>query len=236
MSEIVTSNTTTKKPIRILCLHGYKQNVEIFKKSIDIMNLNFIRYNIVFDFLQSNILTSTSTSTSTSLYCWWSRNKDFDNFNNFDTFDTLEQSIEHLKDKWQEDKYDKYDGILGFDQGGILAEIFTKRVEDGIIDTYRPSILILASIYTISTSISTPVSKINNILDQIKCFTILIHGSKDNIIPLEEVFKVCNDFDNYRLVIHHGGHFMSSTKEILYIIRPTILRHFESINKKTSTE
>lgn len=198
------------KSLKILCLHGFRQNTELLKKSMESTIKKLLRLNIEFDFYDSPIKYSNGDDETSNYRQWWSASRE--NILTSEKYDTIDQSLVGLKNKWESNKYD---GILGFSQGSVLTQIFAYQIQNKIITIINePKFLILVGAFSITD---------NNYKEyyqkQLKYKTLIITGSKDTLVKMEITLQLVKYFENSSTIIHKGGHYFSNSSETYYLLR-----------------
>ena len=165
-----------KMTLKILCLHGFRHNSTLLKRSMESITKKLRKLGVEFDFFESPILYSgdDNNDNSKDFKQWWSATKE--TVQSQEKYDTLEQSIENLKVKWQ--NY-KYDGIIGYSQGSVLVQIFAYMIQNKIIDTYEPKFLILSSTFPI-----TDVRYKDLYKEKLRYPTIIMAGTNDTFVKI----------------------------------------------------
>lgn len=201
------------KSLKILCLHGFRHNSQLLKKSMEQTIKKLSRFNIEFDFFDSPIKYSSTDNDETTNEIdyrqWWSATKE--NVLTLERFDTAEQSINNLKEKWESNKYD---GLLGFSQGSTLVQIFAYQIQNKIIDTYEPKFLVIASTFPISD-----VGYKKYYQSQVIYKTLIMIGSRDTLVNMEQTLSLVKYFRNPVTIVHSGGHYFSTTSETYYLFK-----------------
>ena len=195
--------------LKILCLHGLRHNSELLKKSMERIIKKLVKFDIEFYFYDSPIKYTNDNDTDNDYRQWWTATKE--NVYILEKFDTIELSITNLKNKWDSDKYD---GLLGFSQGGEIAQIFAYQIQNKIIKTYEPKFLILVS--------SIPITDINYnkyYQYQLNYKTLIISGSKDTLVSMDKTLSLVKYFKEPSIIIHRGGHYFSTTSETYYRLK-----------------
>lgn len=193
--------------MKILCLHGFRHNSALLQKSMSTLTKKFGKNDITFDFLDSCFpyvcVDGSEVLEKTDLKQWWSAKKD--SILKLDTFDTVNESIEHIQKKWDENKYD---GILGFSQGSVLAQIFAYRCQNKQINTYSPKFIILCSTFPI-----TDLHECKQYENKLNLPCFIMYGSKDLFVQKDLTLKFSKICENATIYEHNGGHYVSSTKD-----------------------
>jgi predicted lipase len=205
--------------LKILCLHGFRHNSELFKKSMDSTIKKLSKLNVEFDFYDSpiNYVGEEEGDDDKNNYRqWWSANKD--NVLTLENYDTLEQSIQNLKHKWEEGKYD---GLLGFSQGSVLAQIFAYQIQNKLLETYEPKFIVLASTFPIT---DTNYKKYYQ--EQLNCKTVIMTGSRDTLVDMKHTLSIIKHFKNPTTIVHTGGHYFSTSSETYYLFKKFLEDNF----------
>lgn len=197
------------KSLKILCLHGFRHNSQLLKKSMEPIIKRLSIFDVEFDFLDSPIKYK-SEQNNTDYRKWWSVTKE--NALTLEKYDTIEESILHVKNKWTSNKYD---GLLGFSQGSILAQIFAYQVQNKVINLeYEPKFIIL-----VNTSLISDINYKVYYQEQLLYKTLIISGSKDTSIDIEHLCNLIKNFKNISVIFNTGGRYFSTTTETYYPLR-----------------
>lgn len=201
--------------MKILCLHGIRHNVDVLKKNMKKLIEKYKRYDIEFEFFESPIryinenTNNFDNNSCDNYFQWWSSTRE--TFLIDKCYDTINESLLNLKQKWMSDNYD---GLLGFSQGSVLSQIFVCQINKKIIDTYLPKFMILANPYPITDN--NFVDYNDHIKNITSMKTIIICGTRDPLISIDIPINLMKNFNDANILIHSGGHFMSSATEIMY--------------------
>lgn len=195
--------------IKILCLHGFCQNSELFKETMEPIIKKLEKYDIAFDFFESSEKYENSDD-QLKWKQWWSMSKQ----NKNEDRELVLNHINRLKEKWQSDKYN---GILGFCQGAVLVQIFAYQIQNKIIDTYDPEFIILANTF--------PLVTFKNYYDKKLLYkTLFIIGSRDTLVKMEDIIDITKYFQNGTIIMSTAGHYFSTTSETLYLLKNFIVK------------
>lgn len=209
----------------ILCIHGFRSNGDLLKKSVNSLVKKFSKHNINFDFVTSPIPfididndngTGTENSDGECYKQWWTTSKKrlFDE----QKYDTIYESIRYIYDMYSKKKYD---GILGYSQGSVLVQVilylqqfpmlFGEKYGD-IIFNFKFGIL--GSTFNISDDELSELYKY-----RLDVPILNLYGSEDTLVPYnisESFSNKCNKIMNYK---HHGKHYIPTTKESFEIMK-----------------
>ena len=190
----------TKKKLKILCLHGWRQNGQVFRAKIkkmikefaDIAEFNCVTSPVEYkpegDVLEATLNAYETVPLYTKQRAWWISSEG----NKIYQYNDI--SLAFLKQVWEKDG--PFDGIFGFAQGGTMAAIMSCK-------EFNPQFLILISSYfpradefkfmDMENSLSTP--------------SIHIYGRNDILVIPERSKKLHQIFKSGKLIEHEGGHF-----------------------------
>jgi hypothetical protein len=186
-------------PLRILCLHGFRHNSYKLKHSMAQLIRRGKPKNIIYDFLDAPFkhpdFNDSSTDPNVHYKQWYETDLELVLSGGVQTtHDTLDQSLVSIYDKWTSDG--PYDGILGFSQGSVVIQHFLLRYPNL---SPKPKVMILAGPFTIRQEIRN-----------IPC--LILHGEKDDLVN-NEYLEIPNYISPCTIIIHPGGHYISSKVE-----------------------
>lgn len=201
--------------IKILCLHGLRHNSLLLRKSMDKTIKKLSKLNIEFDFFDSPI--KYPTNESIDYRQWWTATRE--NALTLEKYDTIEQSINNLKQKWESSKYD---GLLGFSQGSVLAQIFAYQIQNKLINIYEPKFLILICGSPISDHDYSKYYQSRLILK-----TLVMSGSQDPLVDINKTMELVKHLENVSIITHTGGHYFSTSSESYNQFKDFLLKTME---------
>lgn len=171
--------------MKILCLHGYRQNGDLMRKRIKQLLGNSIKYELI-----CPTGTYDANPDDPSMKGWWPV-----------------ESKEAFLHKHTYLNYDKViidlfevDYIIGFSQGAVLATLLigqNKLKAKGVI-LMSGSDIMDNDLITFGL-IETP------------CLHFV--GQKDDLCPLVYSQELCQRYSNNKIVFHKHGHVIPSSKE-----------------------
>lgn len=181
--------------MRVLCLHGLRQNKDILKKSFEKIIKKSLPEKITYDFIDSPF----NFSTETDLKAWWQATKE--NALTIDKYDTINESIAHISNTWNNGTYD---GFLGFSQGSVVVQILLYLQQNNKINlTNKPKFGILCSTSKIS---DTELLKLYE--NKLETPILIFHGEKDNLATKENAKILAQYFSDCEYYEHQGGHYV----------------------------
>lgn len=171
-----------ERKLRILCLHGYRQNALKFKGRTGALKrcLKHIAELVYID--APKIIPPLDDTISVQQFGWW-------------TSDDPELSYDYLSEIWE--TQGPFDGVLGFSQGATCAALILDRFP------FHFGIFIAGAI---------PPSGLSS--DYFALPSLHIMGESDEIISLERSKALADRFEMRQVIIHAGGHYIPTQKEI----------------------
>ena len=197
------------RKLRILCLHGIYNNIEVMQYQLDyymyifrdyidfeIINAPFV-YEHVFD-------PVVKEKFKGPFYGWYAI--DFENKRRIKVIEGIEYLINYINDNGP------FDGLLGFSQGSILARIILKREEFGSLlpklTVDSPKFAILFS--SVVSKLSTPTTKDKEFYDiltgKYEEPILFIYGEQE--ISEDTVSESIINTGNITTIVHNGGHYV----------------------------
>ncbi|EAL72836.1 DUF341 family protein [Dictyostelium discoideum AX4] len=101
---------TPKKLLRILCLHGYKQNAVAFRSKTAVLRKS-LKDIAEFIYVDAPHMVDESKGSSS----WWRASKDGKEYRGW------EQTLDYLRNVFE--TQGPFDGVIGFSQGAVLASL-----------------------------------------------------------------------------------------------------------------
>ena len=180
--------------MKLLALHGLRQNSKIFEDQVSRLLPNDESIEVVY--VESDYILDNNPNTRT----WWTYTFDsqggetFRNMlftlsmpSNKKTY-YLEDSLQKLIKIWEEDK--EFDGIIGFSQGGCMATLLCEHLQRGGIP---PKFVLLISGFC---DVSRPSINIPS----------LHLAGNDDMISSARISKLLDIYKNSKIHKHTSGH------------------------------
>lgn len=118
----------TKKKLRVLCFHGYRQNVDVFRdktlKNFRQRCLNRLDIEYVYA-LSPHRMEEASQEEGMDIYKWWDTVPQSAYLTGGTATVGIDETLEFIA-KFiadEEAKNGAFDGVLGYSQGGVLASL-----------------------------------------------------------------------------------------------------------------
>jgi len=190
-----------KQKLKILCIHGYRQNGKTFREKSGSFRKVLKKY-AEFLFVDAPNILEESDGDQRG---WWfsSEGKNYNAQQFTDFTEGFEESLNVISETIENEG--PFDGILAFSQGAsFLSMICSLRdMNDARFQNFRFAILV-AGFKSRQTS---------HKLYYEKCITIPsfhIIGDTDAVIPREMSDDLLQHFENPLVLRHEGGHFIPS--------------------------
>ncbi|KAL4518337.1 hypothetical protein Ndes2526A_g01226 [Nannochloris sp. 'desiccata'] len=214
--QLMTVPTEARK-LKILCLHGYLQNAEIFRSRIGSMRKS-LKSHAEFVFVDAPYLTESATeqdvaesggSTASEGRTWWQWT-DLDpgtrpsRAASYTGWSASQEAIHAaLEQNWP------VDGILGFSQGATAAALYLSHASRGGNNINIPRWAVLIGGFMPRDGSCAAVIKETAPLQQ---RSLHVTGEKDELVPTERSEELWKSFEEkYRTVYSHGGAHMVPT-------------------------
>ena len=203
--------------LNIICLHGFTQNSQIFKKKLSKLVKSTKNINLVFmdgpvilpnsDSTESerSMRSTCDLATRSDSRAYWTYN--LEDLLNIELIDTKpETKLYHLENSLEAflelaNHLRKVDGIIGFSQGGCFADYICKLHANGKIPfDLKFAIFVASKSFDSSDFANKPTIK-----------TLHMYGESDTIIPNDLSKLLCESYDNKIVYVHKGAHIVPST-------------------------
>jgi len=212
------------KKLKILCLHGYAQNLKIFQKRTAVLKkalksiaeLYYVAGPLISTTNPANhekFVIDENTPEDEKPLAWW-------NFSDDDkVYYGLEDSLEMLLKIMREEG--PFDGILGFSQGSSMAAVLCAHLEleneKGTPDIPPvPKFVMLFSGFRPEVDV---YDKYFNTERKLTIKSLHVFGEEDTWLNPERSKKLTTYFENPTILTHKGGHFipMEAEKRHYYV-------------------
>ncbi|XP_035695440.1 esterase OVCA2-like [Branchiostoma floridae] len=203
-----------KKLLKILCIHGYRQNAQTFRERTGAFRkilkkhaeLVFVTAPLPVKPLENNDEEGGAIGASKEdQYGWWYSSND-DSFHAQDYTDVckgFDQSVEVVKKVFKEQG--PFDGVLGFSQGAsfvaMLCALREKNEEPFVFDFA----IMVAGFRSRSSQHDELYST------KITCPTLHVYGDTDRVIQKEMSVEMLQYFKEPVELNHQGGHFIPTS-------------------------
>ncbi|KAB0800323.1 hypothetical protein PPYR_06063 [Photinus pyralis] len=224
--------------LKILAIHGYRQNAEVFKQKTGSFRKMVQRWAqfyyitaphkvvLVEDMSKAGEVTEKDEEQSDQ-YGWWFNRDDY-------TFRGIrkggpaigfDMSIKLIEETFE--KYGPFDGLLGFSQGACFVGLLCDLQQRGLVNI-NFNFAIMASGFK---SGSLPHLKYYDELIDLPVLNI--YGESDDIIPKEMSEALGNVFTCATTVVHPGKHYLPAASPQKQFYQEFIKEHY---NEKQDRE
>jgi len=192
------------KPVRLLCLHGYKQNGDVFRKKTGAFR-KLLKKTAEYHFITAPHLIPQTEGGEENLTGWWfsAEGRSYVAQDVTDFSAGLDESLDlvarNLKD------HGPFDGILAFSQGASLLSIICSLREKG---DERFQALCCAIFVAGYRSRQTAHQELY--ADLVTIPTLHVIGDTDQVIPRAMSDDMLRNFQDPVVLRHDGGHFVPS--------------------------
>ncbi|KAJ0411326.1 hypothetical protein ATCC90586_005735 [Pythium insidiosum] len=186
--------------LRVLCLHGYRQNGEKLRGRISAFRRTFKSYVefgmfAVVEWIMAQVVVELSAEQSDNgesqedvrQFSWWDYH--IDEATGDHTYSKVNESIAYLEKVYKEQG--PFDGIFGFSQGGMMASL----------------------LFQLQQTLKFP--------------SVHMMGTTDAVVPVERSRQLAGRFENPIVFEHSGGHYIPANKDPKDILR-SFLRDMEA--------
>lgn len=223
-----------KRKLKILCIHGYRQNSQSFRERTGAFRkIPIIKKHTELVFITApNRVPSLpvegdeSTSDADERGWWFSKqDKSYMAQDYTDCCNGFDESIELVKKTFLEQG--PFDGILSFSQGAAFASLLCGMKEQNP-ELFQFDFAILVAGYKSRQSshqnfYSTPIS----------IPTLHVYGDTDKVIPKEMSEDLLQYFVEPNILQHEGGHFIPASAPQKKVYTEFLQRMLDSQEKKS---
>lgn len=208
----ISKNSTTAKleikdKLRVLCLHGYRQDGDTLRNKLGSFRKYVGRY--------ADLVFITAPHSATPLEpgaeplpqsrSWWANKDDgtFKGTNKGGPAFGFQESLRFVENAWK--TLGPFQGLLGFSQGacfvGLICGLARKK-----LTSIKPEFAILSSGFPSGSLVHKSAYE-----ETIAVPSLHIYGNSDDIIPKEMSQTLAGYFKNPDILEHDGGHYFPAT-------------------------
>ncbi|XP_065339437.1 esterase CG5412 [Cloeon dipterum] len=205
--------STDLKTLRVLCIHGYRQNAEAFKGKIGSFRKIFKNKNVEFVFLNAphevppiDTDGQNVTEEIPDQRGWWfcSEDKKFSGKTFCEKGFGFEESLNLVEETFK--TQGPFDGVLGFSQGATLTALLAAHSQSNPNSSIKFRFAILVAGFKSRCEAHAIYYK-----QKITHPTLQVMGETDNVIPREMSEELAECFENPTVLQHSGGHYVPAT-------------------------
>ncbi len=210
--------------LRVLCIHGYRQNEKIFRersggfRKLFKKHIDFVCLSAPHEIPEEANLSRPEEDRERG---WWFSRLG----NSYHAMDTTDistgygESLQIIKDKIASEG--PFDGVLGFSQGASFVSLLcTLRANPENNIDFKFAIMIAGFKSLVSFHVPMYTSPID-------CPSLHIIGSTDGIIPTEASEELLKTFVNGTVYRHDGGHYIPSSPQLRTTLLDYLAPYFE---------
>lgn len=209
-----TSSLRDMSKLKILCLHGYRQNEHIFREKTGALR-KLLKGKADFVFVSApHVIPEAENLKRSAEQCergWWFSRPD-NSYNALDETDIssgYEESLAFTLHVLEENG--PFDGILGFSQGAAFLSILVhlQQAKPKLLESKNFKFAIFISGFK---SLVTSHQHCYSIPLHLPSFHIM--GSGDQVIPPIASEMLAQHFSSITTYHHHGGHYVPANPEL----------------------
>ncbi|EDW39145.1 GL13564 [Drosophila persimilis] len=195
--------------VRVLCLHGYRQDGDAFKNKLGSFRKFTSKY-AEFVFISAPHIAAPLESAAEPVpeqRSWWANKDDgtFKGTNKGGPAFGFQDSLRLVEEAWK--TQGPFQGLLGFSQGacfvGLICGLAKKK-----LTSIRPEFAVLSSGF-----VSGSLVHMSAYEEPVSIPTLHIYGSSDEIIPKDMSALLASHFKNVEVLEHGGGHYFPATAQ-----------------------
>uniref|UniRef100_A0A069DPH8 Putative phospholipase/carboxyhydrolase n=1 Tax=Panstrongylus megistus TaxID=65343 RepID=A0A069DPH8_9HEMI len=196
-----------KKKLKVLCLHGFRQNKDTFKQKLGFLR-KMLKSYADFVFMDAPHTLTASSNDEVEEKSWWftGENQTYISKIPSDIDEGFSDSVESVQ-RFVKDN-GPFDGLLGFSQGAAFAGILAILLERKEFVADFKFVILVAGF----KSLCKPHLNYYNL--KVNLPSLHIIGDGDNVIVKERSEKLMTYFGNPVLIRHPGGHYVPGGKEL----------------------
>uniref|UniRef100_A0A0K0DHA0 FSH1 domain-containing protein n=1 Tax=Angiostrongylus cantonensis TaxID=6313 RepID=A0A0K0DHA0_ANGCA len=205
--------TAVKTRLRILCLHGYRQNDMLFREKSGSLRKQLKKY-ADFEFVSAPLSPNVVSEEREDVRSWWFSRED-DQFSSRDVCNIAKGFEKSVSMAVVEYFYLRlngpFDGILGFSQGASMAHLLLVMEKRGEISLGFRFAILISGFLSLSAVHSPYISLTCDVP------TLHIYGTDDQIVFSTASEKFKSMFSDSITIVHEGGHYIPSATKHKHI-------------------
>jgi len=211
----VDMSPLAEKPLRILCLHGYRQNDNLFREKLGAFRKMVGKY-CQFTFVRAphHVLPMSNEDINQDQRGWWfSRENDYFKADDVSDCDKgFDGSLELIQRTFDLDG--PFDGVMGFSQGAALLTLLC-LIKARNPELLSPSVkfdfaIMIASFQSVSSKHAQWYEKSGA---KASIPTLHVMGTEDKVIKKALSEQLLDLFEEPSKLYHSGGHFVPATSK-----------------------
>lgn len=186
--------------LKLLCLHGYRQNGELLAKSAETLQKKFNK-KIILVYLDSPFLIEKEEigyEAEVKRRKWWSLKEKEDLFRPIN-YDYAAEAMAYVASKYNNQNFD---GILGFSQGSVMVQLLLLN------RLINPRFAILIGTFPIT---DIRYQDNNDFGNTPLLFCV---GARDELVPPINTYQILENYKgNFTICKYSGGHHVPSNSQ-----------------------
>ncbi|CAH1799337.1 unnamed protein product [Owenia fusiformis] len=198
------------KMLRILCLHGYRQNAKAFRERTGAFRkIIKNRADLVFIDAPNQVppMENVEDQTPDQKGWWFSRQDDY--FNATEQANCIKgykDSLLVIEQTFREQG--PFDGVLGFSQGAAMVALLCGEMQRNPDGPFQFKFAIM-----VASFISKSIEHQELFKEPITIPTLHVYGETDKVISGEMSEELLGSFREPTILQHKGGHFIPATSQ-----------------------
>ncbi|RNA06299.1 ovarian cancer-associated protein 2 -like [Brachionus plicatilis] len=202
------------KPLRILMIHGYRQNEYIFRDKTgglrkNLKNLAELVYCEAFHDIPKEYRLNQNEEQEIKEKCWYLKEPGC----KFDYEQDFEKSIRHLDEVFCEKG--PFDGIWGFSQGATMVAVLSKLLTDEKKSNLIPNVKFKFAI--IAATCKSSQNELDKFYDPTRKINLHIIGKCDKLVDYNQALVLSEYFKDPKVYPHELGHFVPAKKNDIMV-------------------
>jgi len=205
----------TLRKLRILCIHGYRQNAKTFREKLGSFRKLVGKYAEL-EFVTAPNAIPSENPDEQDQYGWWFSKADqsFDAHENSTCELGFGESVKLVEDALKKGVGgEKYDGVLAFSQGASLAAHLCLLQQNGNLGSNFKFCILVAGFVSRTLKHRELFQALQHSGQAISIPTLHVFGDTDKVIEKDMSEDMLQFFASPDIIRHPGGHFVPATGE-----------------------
>ncbi|RZF43537.1 hypothetical protein LSTR_LSTR013061 [Laodelphax striatellus] len=207
--------------LRVLCIHGYRQNKTVFREKLGQFRKN-LKNKAEFHFIDAphEVKSVTDENQSSSERSWWFTSEDntYQSKIKTDFCIGIEESIALVQETVANEG--PFDGILGFSQGAAFTAIICALLTKKALNFELKFVIIVAGFKSLYDDHAELYHQKINIP------SLHVIGESDEVISQERSRELIPIFTDAKILLHSGGHYVPANN----VIKKDYIEFLETFN------
>jgi len=209
------SKEEKKRKLKVLCIHGYRQNAKTAKEKLGSFRKLVSKFADL-EFITAPHLIPSDLPEEQDQYGWWfsQTNKTFDAHEETKVENGFQESIQLISETLKREAAagTPYDGIFSFSQGASLAAYYCVMQEMGNLDVcFRFCVLVAGFVSRTQNHRKVFEDMVKVHQKKVSIPTLHVFGDTDRVIEKDMSEELLQYFSNVDTLKHAGGHFVPAS-------------------------